>query len=84
MSKPQKNCFFPFHQQHFSTFFLPNFSLVLNKCPKTKLQRSKPQTKGKKSHPREKRNKKPPFTKQKLNNSDQQTKQSAAAAAANG
>ncbi len=35
---------------------------------------------GKKSLPREKRNKKPPFTKQKPNNSDQQTKQSAAAA----
>lgn len=45
------------------------------------MQRSKSQTKGKKSHPREKRNKKPPFTKQKPNNSDQQTKQSSAAAA---
>jgi hypothetical protein len=58
MSKSLKNCFFPFHQQHFSTIFLPNFFLVLNKCPKTKLQRSKSQIKGKKSHPREKRNKK--------------------------
>jgi hypothetical protein len=62
MSKPQKNCFFPFHQQHFSTFFLPNFSLVLKKCPKTKLQRSESQTKGKKSHPGEKKKQKTPHS----------------------
>ncbi len=62
MSKPQKNCFFPFHQQHFSMFFLPNFSLVLKKCPKTKLQRSKSQTKGKKKPPTRKKETKNPHS----------------------
>jgi hypothetical protein len=43
-------------------FFLPNFSLVLKKCPKTKLQRSKSQTKGKKKPPTRKKETKNPHS----------------------